>query len=141
MSARMGRDGRIYVASTTGGSPSALGFIDSWTINRTVGMAEQTEYGDAWGSYIPTIKDWTANISGTLDTTNANQLLVRDQLEDGSLARQITCLFMASDSTAGEVWEGDAHIVNDSVQSNVKGKVAFSASLQGEGELSWSPAT
>ena len=141
MSASVGKDGRIFVASSTGGTKSLIGFIDSFTVNRSVGSEDQTEYGDSWGSHLLTVRDWTADVSGTVDSTNANQLLIRDQLENGSLGRTMDFLFMLSTSTAGEVWSGTGHILSDSIGSEVRGKVSYRFNVQGEGELSWSPAT
>lgn len=125
----IGKDGSFRVGA------NIVGALDSWTINRTAGMAEVTSFGDTFEEFVPTIKGWTATISGTLNSTDAQQLAIRDQLEDGTYA-QISCHFYLAGTTA-PVYKGDAYIESDSIGSTLKDRVTWSASLRGNGDLQW----
>ena len=134
MAAVMGKDGEVRVSNV------AVALLDSWTINRSIGTAEVTAFGSTWESHDPTIRSWTASVAGTLDSSNAQQLAVRDQLEDGALAN-VSVLFMLSSSTAGETYSGNAIVESDSIAAGVKDRINWSANLRGDGALLWAPAT
>ncbi len=131
MAAVMGKDGSFRVGATV------VGFIDSWTVNRTIGTAEITSFGSTFEDHDPTIRAWTASISGTLDSTDAQQLTIRDQLEDGVLANIAVNFYLAG--TTNQRYNGSGIIESDVVgPSGVKDKVAYSANIRGDGALTWS---
>ena len=133
MAAIMGKDGSFRVGA------NVVGNIDSWTINRSVGTAEITSFGSTWEDHDPTIRAWTASIAGTLDSTDAQQLSLRDQLEDATLAN-ITCNFRLAGTTA-PVYSGSGIIESDAVgPSGVKDKVSYSATIRGDGAMTWDPS-
>ncbi len=134
MAAVMGKDGEVRENNVI------VALLDSWTINRTIGTAETTPFGSTYETHDPTIRAWTASIAGTLDSTDATQLGIRNQLEDATIAN-LTFLFMLSSSTAGETYRGTAIIESDSIVSGVKDRINWTANLRGDGELSWAPAT
>jgi hypothetical protein len=62
-----GRNGRIYVALTSGGTAEPLAFMDTWTIDFTVDKAEVTAFGDANKVYVSGIPDVKGTFSGYYD--------------------------------------------------------------------------
>lgn len=128
----IGKDGSFRVGATI------VGALDSWTINRTASMAEVTSFGDTFEEYTPTIKSWTASISGTLNSTDAQQLAIRDQLEDGTFAAVAVNFYLAG--TTAPVYKGSAFIESDSIGSTLKDRVTWSANIRGNGALEWDPS-
>ena len=126
----MGKDGSFHLGDVLVGS------IDNWTINRTGGTAEVTSFGESLESHDATIKSWTASIAGTLNSTDASQLSIRDQLENASLAN-ISCEFLLGASSSSKLFTGTGIVESDTMSSPVKDKVAWSCNIRGDGELSW----
>jgi hypothetical protein len=80
MAALIGKDGSIRIGA------NIIGYIDSWSLNPTVGTAEVTQYGNVNRQYAYTIKDWSVTCSGTLDKTDAQQITLTNQFEGSALA-------------------------------------------------------
>jgi len=128
----MGKDGSFRVGA------NITGLLDTWTISRSLGTAEITAFGSTWEDHDPTIRSWTASIAGTLDSTDAQQLSIRDQLEDGTLAN-IACNFRLAGTTA-PVYSGNGIIESDTFSAPVKDKVSWSATIRGDGAMAWDPS-
>jgi len=138
MAAIMGRQGLFSATTSTAASSVAMGFIDSWTLNPSVSLAEVTAFGDSWESYEPTIKGWTGTASGTLDRSVAQQAQLLDQLEDATF-KNVYARFYISQSTSGDKrWSGQAIVESWSVDSKVKDKVSLTFNLRGDGALAYS---
>ena len=128
----MGKDGSFKVGA------NIVGSLDAWSISRTIGTADVTAFGSSWESHDPTIKSWTATISGTLNSTDAQQLAIRNQLEDATLAN-IACNFLLGSTTA-PAFVGTGIIESDAIGSGVKDKVTWSCNIRGDGALTWDPS-
>jgi predicted secreted protein len=128
MAATKGKDGGFYVGSTL------VTFISSWNLNRGKGTAETTAYGDDWEDHVGLIRNWSADVVGTLDRTDVNQAALLDQLEDGVEAPIVVRLSL---DRSTEYWQGSAIIAGDSIASDVKDKVTYNITLQGTAELTW----
>ncbi len=133
MAFEVGVDGRVQIGA------NALP-IDQWTLTRNRGVADVTVFGSSFRDRKATIKDWSVSLSGTLESTNAQQLAARDQLEDGSAA-DIALVLMLSSSTNGKLYSGNAVVAGDVIVSSVGDKVTWQMEGQGNGALTWSPAT
>lgn len=128
MAATVGKAGGFYLGSTL------VTFISDWSLTRGKGTAETTAYGDDWEAHVGLIRNWTAEVSGTLDRTDASQAALLDQLEDGSEA--VTVVRLSLDRST-EYWQGSAIVGGDGIVSNVKDKVNVNWTLQGTAELTW----
>ena len=129
MAAAVGRDGTISVAGAT----SAPTYIDSWTLNGEIGVADITAFGDASRTRANTIRDWNVTCNGTLDQSNDDQLrihaLVTSTSDPGNVALRLY------DQSAA-YWSGNSRLASFTINSAVADKVNITWNFQGNGILS-----
>ncbi len=128
MGATVGKNGGFYVGSTL------VTFIDNWSLDGTIDSVETTAFGDESKKRVPTIRDWSATVSGTLDKSDAQQAALLDQFEDGTI---VAASVQLATDRGSSYWEGSAIIQGFSVNSEVVGKVSVSFSLLAADALSW----
>jgi predicted secreted protein len=141
MAAIMGKDGFFSATTSTAGSSVAMTFIDSWSLNPGVNTAEVTAFGDTWEKHEPTIKNWSATVSGSLDRTDGEQAQMLDQLEDGTLTDAHARFYISSSTVGDKYWYGAAIVESWTIDSAVKDKAAFSLNLKGNGALTYTTTT
>lgn len=127
MAATIGKDGGVRIGSTQ------VNFIDTWSLNNTIETVDVTSYSDNTRVRKQTFRDWTAEVSGTLDRSDAQQAALLDQFEDGTLAAVNLRLYTGSSSYYG----GSAIISGGSIESAVADRVNVSFSFQSAGDLSY----
>jgi hypothetical protein len=66
-----GRNGRIYLAVTSGGTASPLPFFATWSINFATDKAEVTAMGDNNKVYVSGLPDASGEFSGFYDDSSA----------------------------------------------------------------------
>lgn len=66
-----GRNGRIYMAVTSGGTASPLPFFANWSINFSTEKSEVTAMGDANRVYVAGLPDASGEFSGFYDDSTA----------------------------------------------------------------------
>ena len=71
MSRIHGRNGRIYMAVTSGGTASPLPFFATWSINFATDKAEVTAMGDNNKVYVAGLPDASGEFSGFYDDSTA----------------------------------------------------------------------
>lgn len=126
MAAIKGKDGSARVGS------SSIGFIDSWTLTPTINTAEITQFGDKTKVNTQTLREYTVEVSGTLDTADAQQSALLAQLQDnGTDAVVLLRLYTAASAyyTASTVLTGGG------ITSTVGDKVTVSYSFASAGPL------
>jgi predicted secreted protein len=127
MAATIGKDGAVRIGSTQ------VTFIDTWSLNNTVETVDVTSYGDDARVRKQTFRDWTAEVSGTLDRSDAQQAALLDQFEDGTLAAVNLRLYTGSSA----YYHGSAVLSGGSIESAVADRVNVSFSFQSAGSLSY----
>lgn len=127
MAESMGKDGSIKI----GAVDIAL---DSWSLNTTVNTAEITKYGQTTKVNAATLKEWTAEGSGTLDKADAQQSALLGQFEDSGTISTVD-LRMYIDSA--QYWSGSAIVTAAPITSTVGDKVSVSFSFVAAGGLSF----
>lgn len=127
MAVSKGKDGGFYVGSTL------VTFMDTWTLNKGIGVEEITAFGDDWEAKCGTVKNWNASFGGSLDRSDAQQAALLDQLEDGVIADVVVRLGVSS----ANYWVGSAVVESDSISSTPKGVVKYTGNLAGNGEISY----
>jgi len=125
MAVNKGKDGGFYVGSTL------VTFMDTWSLNRGIGVEETTSFGSDWETRVATVKKWNASFGGSLDRSDAQQAALLDQLEDGVVANVVVRLGV----TSANYWVGSAIVESDVLQGTPKGVVKYSGTLSGDGEL------
>lgn len=66
-----GRNGRIYLAVTSGGTASPLPFLATWSINFSTDKAEVTAMGDSNKTYVAGLPDASGQFAGFYDDSTA----------------------------------------------------------------------
>ena len=127
MPATIGKNGGVVVNGST------VTFIDSWELGLNSETVDSTSYGDTARVRVQTFRDWTANISGTLDRSDAVQAALLDQFEDGTLAAVVLQL----KTGASAYWYGSAVLKTGSVRSQVADKVSVNFSFESAGGLNY----
>jgi predicted secreted protein len=127
MAATIGKDGGVRIGSTQ------ISFIDSWSLNNTIETVDVTSYSDSTRVRKQTFKEWTADVSGTLDRSDAQQAALLDQFEDGTLAEVNLRLYTGSSA----YYAGSAILSGSSIESAVADRVNVSFSFQSAGDLSY----
>ena len=127
MAATIGKDGCVRIGSTQ------ISFIDSWSLNNTIETVDVTSYSDSTRVRKQTFKEWTADVSGTLDRSDAQQAALLDQFEDGTLAEVNLRLYTGSSA----YYAGSAILSGSSIESAVADRVNVSFSFQSAGDLSY----
>jgi hypothetical protein len=115
MAAYAGRDGYVTVGGST------VAYIDSWTMNATIGTADITAFGGTARSYEQTLRDVTVSITGTMDRSDAEQATLMDQFEDAALADVAVRLYTQS----ANYWSGNVRLTGMTVNSAVGDKVSI----------------
>lgn len=128
MAATLGKDGGVVVNGST------VTFIDSWNLDLVTRNEEVTSYGDTGPVRVNVFRDWSAEVSGTLDRSDAAQAALLDQFEDGTL----TAVLLQLKTGASSYWYGSAVLRNARVRSQVASKVSVQFSFDGAGALNYS---
>jgi hypothetical protein len=131
MAATLGKDGGVVIGGST------VTFIDSWTLNLSTKNEEVTAYGDSGPVRVNVFRDWTADISGTLDRSDTMQAALLDQFEDGTLAAVLLNLKTGTSS----YWYGSGVLRSASVRSQVASKVSVQFSFDAAGQLNYEDGT
>ena len=134
MAAYIGKDGDIWVNTTSSTSAStALGMMDTWTLTPSIETADVTAYGSSFRDRAQTLKDWTAEMSGTLDRSDTQQDAILDMCSSGALGN-IALRFYTH---AASYWSGNGLLTGASVVSSIGDKVTMSYSFIANGALSF----
>jgi hypothetical protein len=115
MAAYMGKDGYVTAAGST------VAYIDSWSLNASVGTAEITGYGNSAKAYTHTIRDASVSFTGTMDRSDAEQATLMDQFEDATLADVAIRLYVLP----ATYWSGNVRLTGMTVNSAVGDKVSI----------------
>ena len=131
MAATVGKTGGFYLGATL------ITFIDSWNLDVSIGAEEVTAFGDLNVKRVPTLRDWSAGASGTLDRSDARQAALLDQFEDGTITA--TSVRLATDR-GSDYWEGSAIVQGASIGNSVGSKVTVDFTLIASDAISWTEA-
>lgn len=105
MARHHGRNGRVYLAITSGGSAEALAFQNAWTLNATTDKADVTAFGDSNKVYVGGLPDASGTFAGWFDDATQQSYTAA---ADG-VARK---MYLYPDITAspGVYWFGTAFV-------------------------------
>lgn len=62
-----GRNGRVYMSLTSGGTAEPVAFLNAWTINFTTDKADVTAFGDGNKVYVAGLPDAQGTFAGWYD--------------------------------------------------------------------------
>ena len=118
MARKHGRNGRLYVAIASGGTPEPVSFLRDWSIDFTVDNVDVTSFGDGNKQYVAGLPDSSGSYSGFFDSETA-QLFTAAQ--DG----EARGFYLYPDTGDATYWYGTA-LFDFSVSSAVDGAVTIS---------------
>lgn len=118
MARKHGRNGRLYVAITSGGTAEPVAYLNNWDIQFTVDNVEVTSFGDTNKVYVAGLPDASGSFSGFYDSSSAQ---LYTAATDG-VARNF---YLYPDTADATYWYGTA-LFDFSVSSSVDGAVGVS---------------
>lgn len=118
MARKHGRNGRLYVAITSGGTAQPVAFLNSWDISFEVDNVEVTSFGDTNKVYVAGLPDCSGSFAGFYDHASAQ---LYTAATDG-VARKF---YLYPDVADAIYWSGEA-LFDFSVSSSVDGAVTVS---------------
>lgn len=118
MARKHGRNGRLYVAITSGGTAQPVAFLNSWDISFEVDNVEVTSFGDTNKVYVAGLPDCSGSFAGFYDNASAQ---LYTAATDG-VARKF---YLYPDVADAIYWSGEA-LFDFSVSSSVDGAVTVS---------------
>ena len=118
MARKHGRNGRLYAAITSGGTPEPVVFLNNWSINFTVDNIEVTSFGDTNKTYVAGLPDASGSFAGYFDSATAQMYTAAT---DG-VARSF---YLYPDTADATYWYGTA-LFDFSVSSSVDGAITVS---------------
>lgn len=126
-----GYNGSVKAGST----PSTVGEVKSFNIDRTSDVQDVTVLGSAWAANASTIKRWSGSLTAHFDIVDGGQDELRTGISDGSAVDLV--LYIGGESGSGNVsYSGSAIIESISITNDATGIVEASISFTGTGELS-----
>lgn len=121
--------------------------MDEWDLEATLDT-EETAFMQAsgWKAKVPMLSDWTANIKGKWDMTDATDTVQQDMmnnllgLKDATMQPTEIAIDLYIDITAGSLkhYTGDCIIKSMSVKCPANGIVTVEFALEGNGVLAYS---
>jgi hypothetical protein len=120
-----GRNGRVYMSTTSAGAATPVAFLSSWSLDQSADVQEVTAMGDGSKTYILGLPDATGQIQGFYDDAGSNQIYAAATAEGGSAKRMY---IYPSTSDVTKYFFGTA-FVSVSISSEVNGAVEFSGSF------------
>jgi hypothetical protein len=118
-----GRNGRLYVNITSGGTAEPIAFLNNWSINFSVDNVEVSSFGDANRVYVAGLPDAAGSFSGYYDDATAQ---LYTSAADG-VARKF--YLYPTTAATGQYWFGTA-LFDFSVSSAVDGAITISGDFQ-----------
>lgn len=123
-----GRNGRVYMSITSGGTAEPVAFLNSWSINFSVDKAEVTAFGDANKVYVAGLPDASGDFSGFYDDATAQTYTAAT---DG-VARKF--YLYPSTLTNGQYWWGTV-LPDFEVNAGVSGAAEVKSSWNAAGPI------
>lgn len=130
MARHHGRNGRVYLSATNGGTATPLPFQASWTINQVTDKQDVTAFGDANHTYVAGLPDSSGDFAGFADDQTSQTFVAA---ADG-LSRTF---YLYPDVVANPnnwYWMGNI-LVDASADGAVGGPVNFKASWNAAGPI------
>ena len=117
-----GRNGRVYLALTSGGVAQPVAYQASWSLNFTTNKIDVTAFGDATKVYVAGLPDASGQFAGFYDDASVQTYTAAT---DG-VARAFY-LYPTTNNTAQYFW--GTVLPDMTIDSTVDGAIAVSASF------------
>ena len=135
-----GKNGKVMWDSSTE-EEVELEFCTSWSVDVTADVAEATDMGDTWKSYVAGFNDWTATVECNIDSGGSDVPIATGSQE--ALGEETPAkLELWLDETAGsiKVLYGSAICTSIGVSTDANDVVKVTYNFQGVAVLAWGTA-
>jgi predicted secreted protein len=122
MATHTGKDGRVSIAG------SIVSQIKSWSVEQSAEPIDASVIGAVYRNFKPGLNGWTASIEGYYDMSDAGQAELQ-------IGEQVAVLLLPAVGSGERQYSGLAFITTLSETASFDGMVEYSASLQGNGDL------
>lgn len=122
MARKHGRNGRLYVAITSGGTAEPVSFLREWSINFSVDNIEVTAFGDSNKVYVAGLPDSSGSFAGYFDSETA-------QLYTAATDGVARAFYLYPDTSDATYWYGTG-LFDFSVSTPVDGAITVSGDFQ-----------
>lgn len=124
-------DGQAGVVKVdSGGSPTAIAEVRSFTIDQETATVESTVMGDTARAYKPSLTQFSGTMDIFVSDQDAGQIVTETMGAD-----PLTLEVYPSGETTGQKLSGEIIITGHSITSNFDGMVEASVTFQGTGAL------
>jgi hypothetical protein len=134
----MGKDGFFSFGSSSGGASTAptvaSNYIDKWTLNPVLDLADVTAFGNSGRAFLPTIRSWKATATGTLDmdpATTGAQYWILQMAQTTGVSLPVYCRF----KTSTGAYTGPGLLTSIAINSKVSDKVGVTYNITGTSYL------
>ena len=127
MARKHGRNGRLYAAIASGGTPEPVVFLKQWSIDFTVDNVEVTAFGDVNKTYVGGLPDASGSFSGYFDSATA-------QMYTAAVDGVARGFYLYPDTGDATYWYGTA-LFDFSVSGSVDGAVTASGDWNAAGAI------
>ena len=127
MARKHGRNGRLYAAITSGGTPEPVAFLNQWSIDFTVDNVDVTALGDTNKTYVAGLPDASGSFSGYFDSATP-------QLYTAATDGVARGFYLYPDTSEATFWSGTA-LFDFSVSGQVDGAVTISGDWNAAGAI------
>ena len=133
MAKAAGRNGAVYVSPTGTGVAVPITGLSKWTLNRDTDSIPTTSFGDANKTYVQGLPDLKGTLSGFWDSAS-------DPLYSAGTSPDGTKLYLYPDRlNTPTVYDYGPAWINTSIDVDVNGAVAISASFMANGSWGHKP--
>jgi predicted secreted protein len=129
MAASAGRNLRVKVSTTSGGSYNDIAGIKSTSMNLSGGTIDVSAFGTEAVERIAGLKSGSYSLSGNYETDATGQGLVRTAVQDHS---SVFVRFLPNGTTG---WQQECFVSAYNVSASVDGAVEVSIELEGTGAI------
>jgi len=127
-----GISGNFYVADS-GGTAAEVASIRSWTIDVSAAEVDVSGFdGSGWKATVAGLKSWTATVEGQWTYGDTGGM---EEIWD-NLGDEVDCKFYV-DLANTKYFSGSAKVISISPSTAVDSSATFSATLSGDGALSY----
>lgn len=117
-----GRNGRLYINLTSGGTPEPVAYLDKWAVNFSTGKIKVTAFGDTTETYVAGLPDMQGTYTGFYDNATVQTYTAA---VDGVPRK----FYLYPDTnTNGQYWYGTG-IFDINIDGSVDGAVAIAGSF------------
>lgn len=123
-----GKDGTFKIGE------NAVGYVDDWSVDFTLGNEETNSLGESWKKHISTVKEFSLKFSGSLDPSDPAQRAMITAITGGDTEGLAVAFEFAHGASGANFKLSGAGVIDScGITASWSGKVAYSIGMKGNG--------